>query len=88
MYEQSDGILAWGDLICASSAEVPLSCGAPWYLYMGSKTALCSSTWPLCTSTWALQTDLWSHETSKRPPGQFLERFQISPRGSGSQKTP
>ena len=39
------------------------------YLYMGSKTALCSSTWPLCTSTWALQTDLWSQETSKRLPG-------------------
>ena len=51
---------------------------------MGSKTALCSSTWPLCTSICALQTVLWSHETSKRPPGPILERFRTSPGGSGS----
>ena len=82
MYEQLDGILACPDLIsvgCAASRSL--------YLYMGSKTALCSSTWPLCTSTRALQTDLWSHETSKRPPEPILERFQTSPRGSGSPKT-
>ena len=49
---------------------------------MGSKTALCSSTWALCTSTCALQTVLWSHETSKRPPGPILERFRTPLGGS------
>ena len=47
-------------------ARVPFISGALVYVYMGSKTALCSSTWPSCASTWALQTDLWSQETSKR----------------------
>ena len=68
-------------------AWVALRPGASWYLYMGSKTALCSSTWALCTSTGALQTDLWSQETSKMLPRPILERFQSSPRGSGSPKT-
>ena len=38
MFEQIDGILACLDLRLAS-------CGALVYLYMGSKTALCTSTW-------------------------------------------
>ena len=73
MYEQLDGILAWGELISVGSA----ASRSPWYLYMGSKTALCSSTWPLCASTWA-------HETSKRPPRPILERFRTPLGGSGS----
>ena len=83
MYEQIDGFrpgLTW-------FLRVPLGSGGPMYLDLGSKTVLCSSTWPLCTSTWALQTDLWSHETSKRPPGPILERFRTSPGGPGSPKT-
>ena len=44
MFEQIDGILACPDLICARCDGFR----SPWYLYMGSKTALCSSTWALC----------------------------------------
>ena len=83
MYEQLDGILAWPDLICVSSAA-SRSLLVP---HMGSKTASCSSTWALCTSTGPLQTDLWSQETSKMLPRPILERFQSSPRGSGRPKT-
>ena len=51
---------------------VPLGSGGLLYLYMGSTTALGSSTWVPCASTWALQTELAPQETSKRPPGQIV----------------
>ena len=55
MYEQIDGILAWGDLISAGLAKSR----QPWAPQHGVQDrprylnlALCRSTWALCTSTW------------------------------------
>ena len=59
MYEQLDGILAWGDLIRVGSAGarqpwVPLRRvpKRPRYLNL----SLCTPTWTPCTSAWALCT--------------------------------